>query len=60
MENDIRCTEDVRQEVRCGGCGYEWKLNSFVEGLTAEMCIVCGSLVVQYKPSRTKLFRSSN
>jgi len=44
-----RFQEDVRAEVQCGGCGYEWKVNCLPSGLVAEMCIVCGSLTVHSK-----------
>jgi hypothetical protein len=41
-------THDPRHTVQCA-CGYEWKVESFAEGIDVEMCIVCGSITVHSK-----------
>ena len=44
---------DQRKCVQCE-CGYEWKVDSFVDGIDLEECIVCGSITVHSKNSFQK------
>jgi hypothetical protein len=44
-----RVSVDDRQGVQCSGCGYEWKVNSFVEGVDVEICAVCGCITIRAK-----------
>jgi rRNA maturation endonuclease Nob1 len=53
-----RVNVDHRQDVQCSGCGYEWKVNSFVEGVDVEICAVCGCVTIRAKNLSSSRIRS--
>jgi rRNA maturation endonuclease Nob1 len=55
----VQVGSDTRRSVQCSGCGYEWKVLSFVEGVDVEICAVCGCITVRAK-NLTKKRSQSN